>query len=177
MDLPERKEEAAVIRTQRDLFSSRVIFKREAEWLSLATPLWLWGSSFLSTSLSKYIDEKRGVKLSSSHVRSYTQAILQGQGEFFARLWESGQIWYTLHFLHPSPRFPAVFSGNYWLVRQPTLATDSMPWVTGHFSETYSSGNSGLTRAPSEMDWQALQLIKTRKNPKTSYRFQMLLWT
>lgn len=46
-------------------------------------------------------------------------------------------------------------------------STDAMPWVTGYFSETYSSDNSGLTTTASEIYYLALQLVKTRKKCAT----------
>lgn len=78
-----------------------------------------------------------------------------------------------IHTPFPTPlSTPAVFSGNQWVVRQPTLATDLNASGYWAFSETYSSGNSGLTELLQRWTGKLLQLIKTRKNPKHSIGFK-----
>lgn len=71
----------------------------------------------------------------------------------------------SLHSLHHRP-----LQGSQWPAGQPATATASTPRVTGRLSETCSSGNSGLTRATSDIHWQARQLIKIRKKYSTSFK-------
>lgn len=149
---------------------SREIFKCEAGWPSLAHPLWPWDSSFLSTSLSKH--RWKGGLYPTAPTLTH-RPCFQGRGELLRRLLESGQSWLTLslHFLHPSRgSLSSFFSVNEWSAAQPTRAADPMPRVTGSFSETHSSGNSGLTTATSEIYWQAVQLVKTPKKYSTNFK-------
>lgn len=162
----------------------RDVGKCEAEWPSLAPPLWLWDFflPFLVTSLAKYMWKKRLEDVSShhhpqSHRVSHTQAIFL-RAELLCHKALGVRAWLT----HP-PHFTSYIPLQDFLrcsLYKPvvgetaTRSTDSMPWVLGVFSETYSHDNAGLTTTASEIHYQALQLVKTNK---IFYRLQTLLWT
>ena len=153
-------------------FFSREIFKCEAEWPSLALPLWLGDSSFLSTTLSNYRWKKRFEDVPTTHTLIHTGHISRAERILHKALGIRAKLTHTL------TSFPASLSKIPCsllckLMVGETANTSyrlnaSSYWA--FFRNILSSDNSGLTRTPSETYWQALQLVKTTKKYPTDFK-------